>query len=299
LFLILEDRRYSILAFVLLILFWGSTFSAIKIGLGYAPPVLFAGMRTLLCGVVIVLAALVWGGKVNLRRDWRVYLLLAVLNAACFMGLQTLTILYMPSGSAAVMIYLQPILVGLLAFLILGEPLSAAKLVGLLLGFSGIVAVSVGSIFGSGLGTPLGVAIGVSSAVFWALGTVYFKKYGERLSTLWSVALPFTLGGVFLMGLALVLEPFSKISWTGTFVASLLYTSLIGTASAWVLWLGLVSVGEASRVSAYVFFVPLVSILIGALLLGETLSLSLVIGAALVISGIYLVNRRRDEEKAG
>ena len=297
--MILEDRRYSILAFVLLILFWGSTFSAIKIGLGYAPPVLFAGMRTLLCGVVIVLAALVWGGKVNLRRDWWVYLSLAVLNAACFMGLQTLTILYMPSGSAAVMIYLQPILVGLLAFLILGEPLSAAKVVGLLLGFSGIVAVSVGSIFGSGLGTPLGVAIGVSSAVFWALGTVYFKKYGERLSTLWSVALPFTLGGVFLMGLALVLGPFSEISWTGTFVASLLYTSLIGTASAWVLWFGLVSVGEASRVSAYVFFVPLVSILIGALLLGETLSLSLVIGAALVISGIYLVNRRRDEEKAG
>jgi drug/metabolite transporter (DMT)-like permease len=291
LFLILEDRRYSILAFVLLILFWGSTFSAIKIGLGYAPPVLFAGMRTLLCGVVIVLAALVWGGKMNLRRDWWVYLLLAVLNAAFFMGLQVLTIFYMPSGSAAVMIYLQPILVGLLAFLILGEPLSATKIVGLFLGFCGIVAVSAGSLFGSGLGTPLGVAFGVGSAVFWALGTVYFKKYGERISTLWSVALPFTLGGVFLVGLALVLEPLSEISWNGTFVASLLYAALVGTASAWVLWFGLVSVGEASRVSAYVFFVPLVSILIGALLLGETLSLSLLIGAALVISGIYLVNK--------
>ena len=289
--MILEDRRYSVLAFVLLVLFWGSTFSAIKIGLGYAPPVLFAGIRTLLCGVVMMLAALVWSGKMNLRRDWWVYLLLAVLNAAFFMGLQVLTIFYMPSGSAAVMIYLQPILVGLLAFLILGEPLSATKIVGLFLGFCGIVAVSAGSLFGSGLGTPLGVAFGVSSAVSWALGTVYFKKYGGRISTLWSVALPFTLGGVFLVGLALVLEPLSEISWNGTFVASLLYAALVGTASAWVLWFGLVSVGEASRVSAYVFFVPLVSILIGALLLGETLSLSLLIGAALVISGIYLVNK--------
>ncbi len=296
--MLLADRRFAIVAFVLLVLFWGSAFSAIKIGLGYSPPVLFAGLRTLLCGVVVALPALVWGGKTNLRRDWTVYLLLAAFNVVGFMGLQTLAILYMPSGSAAVVIYLQPILVGLLAFLILGEQLSVAKVLGLLLGFSGIVTVSAGSFFSeASLGTPLGIAFGVGSAVCWALGTVYFKKYGEGLSTLWAVAMPFALGGVFLTSLGLVLEPFSAISWTGSFTASWLYTALVGTALAWLLWLGLVRAGEASRVSAYVFFVPLVSILIGALLLDEDLSLSLLVGAALVVSGIYLVNRQGAEEK--
>ena len=293
----LEDRRVTVLAFTLLVLFWGSAFTTIKVALGYSPPVLFAGTRTLLCGVLVGIAALVWGERANLRRDWWIYLLLAAFNVVGFMGLQTFAVFYMPSGSAAVVIYLQPILVGLLAFLILGEPLSATKVVGLLLGFSGVVAVSAGSFFGSSFGTPIGVAFGVVSAVSWALGTVYFKKYGERLSALWAVAAPFTLGGIFLTGLGLGLESFSEISWNQTFVASWLYTVLAGTALAWMLWLGLVRAGEASRVSSYVFFVPLVSVLLGVLFLGEPLGPSLLVGAALVVCGIYLVNRPEAQEK--
>ena len=288
----LAERRFSILAFVFLILFWSSAFGAIKVSLEYAPPILFAGMRTLLCGLVVALAALVWGGRANLRRDWLIYLILAVLNVVLFMGLQTFTILYMPSGSAAVVIYLQPILVGLASYLVLSEQLSVPKVVGLVLGFSGVVVVSTGSLSGSSLGTPLGVAFGVGSALSWTLGTVYFKWYGERLSTLWAVAVPFSTGGVVLTGLGLVLEPLSSISWTGTYFASFLYTALVGTALAWMLWLGLVKAGEASRVSAYVFFVPLASVLLGAAFLGETLSPWLLAGAALVICGIYLVNRQ-------
>jgi drug/metabolite transporter (DMT)-like permease len=293
----LVDRRSVVLAFVLLVLFWGSTFSVIKTGLAYSPPVLFAGVRTLLCGMVVAFGALVWGGPLRLRRDWRGYLLLAVFNVVGFMGLQTLTIMYMPSGSAAVVIYLQPILVGLLSYLILDEPFSVSKVAGLFLGFSGIVAVSAGSLFGSSLGPPLGVFLGAGSAISWALGTVYFKGYGERLSMAWAVALPFSLGGVSLLGLGLALESPSEISWTGTFVASLAYTSLVGTALAWLLWLRLVRAGEASRVAAYVFFVPLVSILIGVLFLGEPVGPPLLAGAALVILGIYLVNRRGAGER--
>ena len=288
----LAERRFSILAFVFLILFWSSAFGAIKVSLEYAPPILFAGMRTLLCGLVVALAALVWGGRANLRRDWPIYLMLALLNVVLFMGLQTFTILYMPTGSAAVVIYLQPILVGLASYLVLGEQLSVPKVVGLVLGFSGVVVVSAGSLSGSSLGTPLGVAFGVGSALSWTLGTVYFKWHGERLSALWAVAVPFSAGGVVLTGLGLVLEPVSSISWTGTYFASFLYTALVGTALAWMLWLGLVKAGEASRVSAYVFFVPLASVLLGAVFLGETLSPWLLAGAALVICGIYLVNRQ-------
>jgi O-acetylserine/cysteine efflux transporter len=288
---VLAERRFAILAFVFLILFWSSAFGAIKVSLEYAPPVLFAGMRTLLCGLVVALAALAWGSRANLRRYWPVYLLLAALNVVLFMGLQTFTILYMPSGSAAIVIYLQPILVGLASYLVLGEQLSVAKVVGLVLGFSGVVAVSVGSLSGSSLGSPLGVAFGIGSALSWTLGTVYFKRYGEKLSTLWAVAVPFSVGGIVLTGLGLVLEPLSGISWTGTYVASFLYTALVGTALAWILWLGLVKAGEASRVSAYVFFVPLVSVLLGAVFLGEALSLWLLAGAVLVVCGIYLVNK--------
>ena len=115
---------------------------------------------------------------------------------------------------------------------------------GPLLGFSGVVVVSAGTLSGAPLGTPLGVAFGVASAVSWAIGTVYFKRYAGRLPVLWAVGGPFLLGGVCITGLGLALEAPSGITWTGTFVASLLYTSLMGTALAWVLWLGLIKAGE-------------------------------------------------------
>ena len=146
---IFGKRRFVVLAFSLLVLFWGSAFAMVEIGLYYSPPVLFAGLRTVIGGLAMVVAALLWGGSPNLRRDWPVFLLLALFNVVLFIAFQTYAIVYLPSGSAAVLVYLQPILVGFLAWLILGEELSASKLVGLLLGFSGIVAVSSASLSGA------------------------------------------------------------------------------------------------------------------------------------------------------
>jgi drug/metabolite transporter (DMT)-like permease len=287
--LIFGKRRFVVLAFVLLVLFWSSTFSVVKVGLDYSPPVLFAGIRSTVGGLAMVMVALLWGGRPDLRRDWGAYAMLSMLNVVLFMGLQTFAIMLLPSGTAAVLIYLQPILTGLLAWLVLGESLSAAKLAGLLLGFSGIVAVSVGGF--SGVVSPGGVAFAVVSAFAWALGTVYFKRVQDQVPMLWAVALSFFFGGIVLSALGLVIESPAEISVSRGFIASLLYSGLVGTGLAWSLWLGLVRAGEASRVAAYVFFVPLVSVAIGALVLDERLSASLFIGAVLVVSGIYLVNR--------
>jgi drug/metabolite transporter (DMT)-like permease len=217
-----------------------------------------------------------------------------------FIGLQTYAILHLPSGSAAVLVYLQPILVGLLAWLILGERLSVAKIVGLLLGFSGIVAVSAGSVSRAASAiSPLGVAFGAASALSWALGTVLFKKYEARVSTLWAVAVPFVVGGVVLTALGLLVEPWGEVSWSAALVASMLYSSLVGISAAWVIWFALVRAGEASRVAAYIFAVPLTAVLVGVVFLDEALGFALLVGAALVVSGIYLVNRTPSQKGKG
>ena len=287
---VLGERRFAVAAFVALILFWGSAFTVIKVGLDYAPPIIFGGMRALVGGLAVGLAALVWSGKPRLRQEWGTYLLLMLFNVVLFLGLQTSAIMYLPSGTAAVLIYLQPILTGLLAYVILGESLQMTKLAGLFLGFAGIVAVSAEGL--SGAVSPIGIAFAVVAALSWALGTVYFKKAQERVPLLWAIAVQFTLGGVVLTAFGLLIEPVSAIKWNPPLIGSLLYAALIGTALAYVLWFGLVRAGEASRVAAYVFFVPLVAILLGDIFLGEALSPLLALGAVLVVSGIYLANRR-------
>ena len=283
------ESRYVVLAFAVLVLFWGSAFSVAKVGLEYSPPMIFAGLRTLVGGLAILLVAFVWGGSPHLRRDWPFFVLLAAFNVVVFFGFQTLAILYLPSGTAAVLEYLQPMLVGLLAWTILGEALSWAKIVGLILGFSGIVAVSTGSLLGNISGA--GVAFGAGSALSWALGTVIFKRYEARVSTLWAVAIPFVTGGLVLTVLGISTESWSGVSPTGGLIASLAYLSLVEIALAWLIWFGLIRAGEASRVAVYVFFVPLVGIMIGAVFLDERPTLSLLIGAALIVAGVYTVNR--------
>jgi drug/metabolite transporter (DMT)-like permease len=278
-----------VLAFALLVVFWGSAFAVVKVGLEYSPPMLFAGLRILLGGLAILLVAIAWGGYPHLKRDWPVFLLLAAFNGAFFFGFQTLAILNLPSGTAAVLEYLQPVLVGLLAWMILGESLSAAKIGGLVLGFSGIIAVSSGSLFGTI--SLVGVVFGAASAFSWALGTVFFKRYEARISTMWAVAIPFVVGGMVLTLFSFATESWAEVSPTGTLFVSLLYVSLVEIALAWLIWFALIRAGEASRVAVYVFFVPLVSIVIGAIFLDERLTPSLLIGTGLIVTGIYMVNR--------
>lgn len=288
-FSIFGKRRNVVFALGLLVVFWGSSFAVVEVGLRGSPPMLFAGLRSLFGGLAMLAVALVWGGKPNLRREWRTFALLAIFNVAVFIGLQTYAISALPSGMAAVLVYLQPILVGVLAWAALGEALSVVKVAGLLLGFSGIAAVSLDGFSGSV--PPVGILFGMGSALSWAIGTVYFKRVQARVSALWSVAIPFVAGGAILSILSLFTEPMGEVSVNGSFVVALVWASLFGIAAAWVIFFLLVGAGEASRVSAYIFVVPITAVAIGVVFLGEPLRPTLVLGAALVVGGIFLVNR--------
>ena len=276
-------------AIVLLIVAWGATFAAVKIGLESAPPVLFAGLRALVGGAMMAVLAWHRTGMPRLAGQGRDYTLLTTLNVLLFFGLQTAAIGLLPSGLAAVLIYLQPVLVGLLAWWLLDEPMTAAKILGLVLGFAGIVVVGGGAF--AGHVSAVGVVLAVAGALAWALGTVVFKATDGRVDPWWAVALPFLAGGALLTLVGLILEG-PDITWSPEFVAALAFAGLVGTAAAWSLWFGLVAAGEAGRAASYIFFVPLVGVGIGAVLLDETLTVSLLIGAALVVLGVYLVNRR-------
>ena len=91
-------RRYVVLAFALLVLFWGLAFSVVKVGLEYSPPMIFAGLRTLIGGLAILLVAVVWGGSPHLGRDWPIFLLLATFNVVFFSGFRPWLFYICPPG---------------------------------------------------------------------------------------------------------------------------------------------------------------------------------------------------------
>jgi len=284
-------RGVHTLMVVLLVVAWSSTFAAIKLGLEYCPPLLFAGLRALIGGAAM--AAFAWrpGMSLRWRTTWPTYLLLAFLNVVLFLGLQTVAIMDLPTGMAAVLLYLQPVLTGLLAWPVLGESLSVTKMLGLLLGFAGIVTVSWDGLHGDI--APQGVAVALVAAVAWAFGTVLVKRKEEMLVGPVTITVQFVIGGAALTALGLVVEGPSEVTWAPGLWVGLGYSALVGTTLAWALWFWLIRAGEASRAAAFIFFVPLSAIAIGAVLLDEQVTPLLAVGAALVVAGIILVNRRR------
>ena len=280
-----HDRRRALMI-VVLILAWGSTFAAVKVGLEHAPPVLFGGIRSVVGGLVVTVIALRLGRAAHVRENARWYVLLTLLNVIGMFGLQVLAIQDLPSGLAAVLIYLQPVLTGVLAGPLLGEHVGRTAYVGLVLGFAGIAAVGIGAL--DGHVSALGVCFALGTALAWSLGTIVVKR--SPVDLWWAVGLPFTVGGVVLCVLGAAFEG-TSITWTGSFVVALAYSTFIGTSLSWGLWFALIGAGEATRAAAMIFFVPLVSLVIGTLYLHEDLHASVVAGAALVVLGVWLVNR--------
>jgi O-acetylserine/cysteine efflux transporter len=287
-----SERRRTLMI-VVLILAWGSTFAAVKIGLDDAPPLLFGGIRSVGGGLVVMAVALRLHRVLDVRDNVRWYALLTLLNVIGMFGMQVLAIQELPSGLAAVLIYLQPVLTGVLAGPLLGEQVGRGALLGLVLGFAGILAVGLGALGGHVSG--IGVVYALLTAVSWSLGTIVVKR--APVDLWWAVALPFTVGGLVLCAVGVAVEG-AAITWTPAFVAALAYSTLIGTSLAWALWFALIDAGEATRTAAVIFFVPLVSLVIGVLVLDEDLHPSLVVGAVLVVLGVWLVNRRPGPDRS-
>ncbi|KZE72919.1 MULTISPECIES: DMT family transporter [Paenibacillus] len=279
-----------IMMIALLVVLWGISWPIYKVALEYTPPLLFAGLRTLLGGLLLgAILAPRWS-RIRWKENWRVYAISGIFNVVLFYGLQTVGLMYVPSGLFSVLVYLQPVLVGIFAWMWLGEAMSKLKVIGLIIGFLGVAAVSVGGF--SGHVAIAGVVIAIITAVSWALGTVYVKKVNQRVDSLWLVAFQCTLGGIVLTGAGSVTESWSDIVWNVPYMSGLVFGTVLGISLSWLLYFTLVNSGDASKVASYTFLVPVISVFVSSMLLHESITAFLLVGLVLIGFSIYLVNRR-------
>lgn len=272
-----------------LILVWGLSWPIYKVTLQYTPPVIFSGLRALVGGILLGIALLPSLKKLNLKKNWAVYSISAFFNVALFFGMQTVGLNYLPEGLFTVLVYVQPVLIGLFSWWWLGEKMTVRKIGGLILGFIGVVIISIGGL--TGHVSVLGIVLALATALSWAIGVVYVKKVSDRVDPYWLVAMQSALGGLVMTAVGCGYEHVSSITWNGLFLSGLAYGAILGIPAAWLAYITLINAGEASRVAAFTFLVPLVAVLSGTLLLHEPLTVSLIVGLIAIVSGILLVNR--------
>lgn len=280
----------STMALLVLILVWGASWPIYKLALPYTPPLLFSGMRATIGGVLLGVLLLNRFDKIKWRENWKLYCISALFNTTLFFGIQTVGLNYLPGGLFSILVYFQPVLLGLFAWIWLGEFMTPVKIIGLMIGFLGILMVSLdGLTFHVSV---IGVVLGIVTAICWAFGVIYVKSVSDRVDAYWMVSLQCIIGGAVLLGTGTYFESWYEIQWNSTYIFGLSYGAIFGIPISYIIYYKLINEGEASKVGSYTFLVPIIAVFIGAVFLDEPITYLLIIGLIMVGASIFIVNFR-------
>jgi drug/metabolite transporter (DMT)-like permease len=278
--------------FLLLCCIWGSTWLFIKLGLRDLPPVSFAAVRFILASAILF--GVVFARRVPLPRTAREWALIALTGVLAFTlnyGLLFWGEQHVSSGLAALLQATIPVFGMLIAHAYLpGERLTALKMAGALLGVAGVGLIFSNQMEAGGKMAAWGSAAIVAGAVCVAYANVLVKARGGKFDPAVLAAGQMLCGLVPLVcfGLAFEGNPLS-FRWTALAVVSLLYLTLVGSVAAFLLYYWLVRRIDVTKTMLIPLVTPLAAVLLGMLVLGESLTWRTLAGGALIMSGIGLV----------
>jgi drug/metabolite transporter (DMT)-like permease len=271
---------------------WGSTWLAIKVGLGFLPPITFAGIRFVIASGLLASYAI--ARKIEFPRDansWRVMLFLslsqiAVPYALTFWGEQ-----YMTAGLTSLLFATLPFFVAVFAHLMIpGERVTARKVLAMLLCFIGVAIIFSRELMFTPNSFWGGIAVIVSAGTA-GCANVVGKKYSESINSTVNVVVQMGVGAILLVAAALLLEHGISLSFDPTSVFAILYLAVIGSTFAFAALYWLYTRMEVTRISLFTFITPIVAVLLGWLILGEKVDLNVAIGGSLILVGVVLLNR--------
>ncbi|WP_252106953.1 MULTISPECIES: DMT family transporter [unclassified Halomonas] len=288
------------LVFVLL---WSTGFIGAKFGLPYAEPFTFLFIRFVLTLLLLVpLAFFMKAPWPHAPALWaHIGVSGCLVHGAYLGGVFYGIYLGMPSGLAALLVGLQPLLTALLAGPFLGERLTRLQWVGLSLGLAGIALVLGSKLeFGRQLFDGFGfdaLACVLVALLGISLGTLYQKRFCTQMALLSGTVIQYLAAGALLGGGALLLET-REVTLAPTFLLTLGWLVLVLSIAAILLLMALIRQGEASKVASLFYLVPPVTALQAWWLFDERLPLLGLVGMAVAIVGVMLVIRRSPPDQS-
>lgn len=282
-------RKDGLLA-LLVVVVWGLNFVVIKVGLHNMPPLMLAGLRFLL----VALPAIFFVARPKIPLS----LLLGyglTISFGQFAFLFCAINFGMPAGLASLVLQAQAFFTIILGALAFGERLQGKQMAGILLAVFGVLVLIEASLNGQHV-AMLGFFLTLAASFSWACGNIFNKKIMQLEArpavmslVVWSALipiLPFMLASYLLDGPAVMVQSLVNIDLTT--ILSLLYLAFVATIVGYGIWGSLLGRYETWRVAPLSLLVPVVGIASAALLLGETLSALQLVGAVLIMAGLYI-----------
>ena len=275
--------RGDVLLTALAPVIWGSTYWLSTQHLAGWSPLTVALLRALPAGLVL----LVWVRVLPRGIWWWRATVLGALNFSIFWGLLFVAAYRLPGGVAATLGAVQPLLVLALAAGVLGQPMQTKAVLAAL---GGLLGVALLALTASARLDGLGVAAALLGAVSMAFGTVLTRKWQAPVSPLALTAWQLTAGGLLLLPVSLLAAPqLPALNWAN--VLALTWLGLVGAAVSYALWFRGIGRLGPSVVAPLGFLSPLVAVLLGWMLLGQSLTLWQLIGALVIGLCVWLNSR--------
>lgn len=275
------------------VVLWSTGFIAAKAGLPYAEPLTFLFTRFVIVAAAMLIASLAVGAAWPRGRTVLHIAVVGLLMHSSYLGgVFTAMKLGMPAGFVALIVGLQPILTATVVGPFLGERVSPHQWVGFVLGFGGVALVLAERYGFSGAGTSGLVAVG---AAVWGLvgitsGTLYQKRYCAHVN-LWTAAVIQYTAAAASLALPAWLFETMHVTWSGPFIAAMLWLTLVLSVGTVSLLYLLIRRGAVSKLASLFFLVPPTTALIAWAILGETLGAQALAGIAIAAVGVALVQR--------
>ena len=288
----MSRSRSDWLIFGALGFFWGSSYLFIKIGVETLTPfTLIAGRLAVGCAL---LAVVLFAAREPLPRDRRVYghlVMMGILNIAIPFSLITWGEQSIDSALASILNASVPLFTIVIASLVLvDEPITVNRLVGLLVGFGGVIVLTSPSL-GSGAGGSLpGEVAMIGSSISYAAGNVYARHNVRGLRPMVQAFFQVFFALLIILSLAFTLERPLSLNWTGSAVFAVVWLGLLGSGLAYLCFFRLLAHWGSTRSSMVAYLLPVVGIVLGFVVLHETIDIRVLLGAALIVGGVALVN---------
>lgn len=297
-----QQKLKTILAFGAIYIIWGSTYLAIRFALESFPPLMMMGIRSLTAGSILYFLH-------RLRSKEKVksvnILPLLTIGALFFLighGLIAWAQQYVPSGMTAVLVSGEPLLiVGIEWFFLKDTRVKLWGIIGLLLGFAGIVfLITSTSDFSTSNNNFLASALIVVGALSWGGGAVYSRVANLPKSPMLSSGMELIFGGILVMLASLIMGEPSQFHLSQVTLKSflgLLYLIIFGSVIAFSAYIWLLGNTSATRISTHTYVNPIIAVFLGWLFANEKITLSLLIAAVIIIISVYLVLYEQYQDK--
>jgi drug/metabolite transporter (DMT)-like permease len=281
---------------------WGSTYLAIRIGVREMPPFLMAGLRFTAAGLAMYVWMRFSGTPSPSWKEWKGVTLLGTLmfliDYACLFWAEQ----RIPSGIAAVILAMIPVCITLLEISLRTQAVSARLVIGLVVGLVGVgVLANPWASLGEAQLDHRGVVALLVACCGWSVGTIVTKRLVLPASKPMSAATQMLTGGVQLLILAALsgeITHFHGSAVSGKAWFSLIYLIIAGSIVAFTAYVWLLHYESPTRVGTYAYVNPIVAVILGGLLGGETIGARTILATILVLISVAAITTAKREAGA-